>query len=269
MNMKVYVIGTGRLNNDYNLSQSLWTLATRDNPNPRAQWYQGPSYAVLIEHPTVGWILYDLGSDPKSDEIWPEVITKECFWTPVEGETMEEALAKLDLKPSDIDVCVMSHMHMDHIGNMKLFKDTADFYASRPEAEHAFCTVLGSPDPADHGFYNRDDVLADRKSLTYVEEDTEELFPGIDAYILPGHTPGVLGLLLHMDKGQNIFLVSDALNSIVNYEGRLPGVCSDTKAYGESRRKIKKIEKANNAWVWFGHDIGQFNSLKKIPEYYD
>ncbi|WP_449315134.1 N-acyl homoserine lactonase family protein [Rubneribacter sp.] len=267
--MKVYVIGTGRLNNDYNLSQSLWTLGTRDNPAPETAWYQGPSYAVLIDHPTVGWILYDLGSDPRSDELWPEAIANECFWTPVEGETMEEGLAALGLKPADIAVCVLSHMHMDHIGNMRLFADTADFYVSRAEAEHAFCTVMATPDPAGHGFYNRDDVLCPRKSLTYVEEDTVGLFPGIDAYLLPGHTPGVLGLLLHLEKEKDVLLVSDALNSIVNYHGRLPGICDDTAAYRASAKKIKRIEQANDAWVWFGHDIDQFNSLRKIPDFYE
>lgn len=266
--MKAYVIDCGRLNNDYNLSQSHWVMGTKSNPTPEITWYQGPSYAVLIEHPEVGWILYDLGSDPNSNEIWPESTVNECFYSPVEGATMEEGLAKLGLKPEDINVVVMSHMHMDHIGNMALFKDTADFYVARAEAENAFCVVSATPDAAAHGFYNREDVLAPRKSLTYIDEDTKDLFPGIDAVLLPGHTPGVLGLVLHME-GQDIMLVSDALNSIENYNGRLPGVCADTVSFYESLKKIKKLEKENDAWIWFGHDIDQFNSLKKIPEYYE
>lgn len=267
MNMKVYVIGCGRMNNDANLSQQLWNMATRDNPNPPARWYQGPSYAVLIEHPTAGYILYDMGSNPLSDEIWPKSLSNECFYSPVEGETMEEGLATLGLEPKDINYVVISHMHMDHIGNMMLFNETADFYVSRKEAEYAFCLVSATPDPTKHGFYNRSDVLADRKSLTYVDEDTEDLFPGIDAVLLPGHTPGVMGLVLHMDGG-TLMLVSDAMNSSMNWEG-LPGVCADPITYRKSVAKIKKLRDKYDAEVWFGHDIDQFNSLKKIPEYYE
>lgn len=265
--MKVYVIGCGRLNNDANLSQAHWNMATRDNPNPETKWYQGPSYAVLIDHPTAGYILYDMGSNPLSDEIWPESLSNECFYTPVEGETMEEGLAKIGLVPEDIDKVVMSHMHMDHIGNMALFKDTADFYVARAEAEHAFCTVLATPDPTKHGFYNRADVLADRKSLTYVDEDEEDFFPGIDTILLPGHTPGMLGLVLHLDGG-NLILVSDAMNSAMNWEG-LPGVCADPVSYRKSVEKIRKLRDKLDADVWFGHDIDQFNGLRKVPEFYE
>lgn len=265
--MRVYVIGCGRMNNDYNLSQSHWNMATRENPVIESTWYQGPSYAVLIEHPTAGYILYDLGSNPKSDEIWPKSLSNECFYSPVEGETMEEGLARIGITPADVNHVVISHMHMDHIGNISLFKDTADFYVSRAEAEHAFCTVLASPDPTQHGFYNREDVTAKLKSLTYVEEDTEDLFPGIDAVLLPGHTPGVMGLVLHLE-GQDIMLVSDALNAQCNFDGRLPGVCADTVSFYRSLKKIKNLKKRYDAVVWYGHDIEQFNGLKKIPEYY-
>lgn len=267
VDMKVYVIGTGRMYNDYNLSQAHWTLGTRENPKPEITWYKGPSYAVLIEHPTAGYILFDMGSNPRSTEIWPKSVTDTCYHIPVEGETMEEGLASIGLEPKDINYVVMSHMHMDHIGNTQLFKDTAEFFVGRKEAEYAFSLVLADPNPDTHGFYNKDDVIATRKKVTYIDED-RELFPGIDVINLPGHTPGLIGLILHM-KGKNIMLVSDALNAQANYDGRLPGVVRDPISYVQSREKIKKLEKENDAWVWYGHDIEQFNGLKKIPEYYE
>lgn len=264
--MKVYVIGCGRLNNDINLSYSNMVIGTRENPNPETVWYQGPSYCVLIEHPTAGYILYDIGSAPNSDELWPSCITETCYYTPIEGETLTGGLAKIGLEPKDIKHIIISHMHMDHIGNIQLFKDTAEFYVTKAEAEFAFTTVMQSTDPSTHGFYNRADVLADLKTVHYVEEDGE-LFDGIHAVILPGHTPGVMGIIIELEE-KNLLLTSDALNAQINYDGRLPGVIADPVSFFKSLKKIKKLEKQYNAAVWYGHDIAQFKSLKKIPEYY-
>lgn len=264
--MKVYVIGCGRLNNDINLSYNNYNVGTRTNPKVETVWYQGSSYCVLIDHPEAGYVLYDIGSAPNSDELWPECITETCYYSPVEGETLTEGLAKLGLAPEDIKHIVISHMHMDHIGNIQLFKDTAEFWVSRPEAEFAFTTVMNGTDPANHGFYNRADVLAELKVVHYVDEDCE-LFSGIHAVILPGHTPGVMGLVLELED-RNLILTSDSLNAQINYDGRLPGVIADTVSFYRSLDKIKKLQKRYDAMVWFGHDIAQFNSLKKIPEFY-
>ena len=107
--MKVYVIGCGRLNNDINLSYNNYNIATKEKPQVETVWYQGPSYCVLIEHPTTGYILYDIGSDPRSEELWPDCITETCYHTPVEGETLTEGLAKLGLEPKDIKHVIISH----------------------------------------------------------------------------------------------------------------------------------------------------------------
>ena len=264
--MKAYIINTGSLMNDINLTYAHAVQAKRSDPNPPAQWLEVPTYAVLIDHPEAGWILYDLGSHEKSNEIWPESTVDGCYYVPKEGATMTEQLAVLGLKPSDINYVIMSHMHMDHIGNMQLFKDTAEFYVSRAEAANAFLTVCSSPDRTKHGFYNKPDVLAEVKALHYVDEDCE-LFPGIESIILPGHTPGTMGLIVHLDS-KTIILTSDALNGRRNYNGQLPGVIADSVSFFKSLEKIKKLEKKYDAEIWFAHDMEQFNTFKKVPEFY-
>lgn len=264
--MKAYIINTGELHNDINGSFAGTVSATRSDPNPDTVWYASPSYCVLIDHPTVGWILYDIGTDPHYNEILPRSITEVCYHVPLPGATMTEQLALLGLAPADIRYVIISHMHMDHIGNIHLFADTADFFVARAEAEHAFTTVMSSTDPKMHGCYVRKDVLAPVKKLHYIEEDCT-LFPGIDAVLLPGHTPGTLGLILHF-KTRNVLVVSDALNGRRSYNGQLPGTIWDTVSWRKSLKKIKKLEAEHNAEVWFGHDSAQFNSFKKIPEFY-
>ena len=267
--MKVYAINTGVLDYDINVAYTGYNLASPDNPNPDAVWYTAPTYAVLIDHPTEGWIMYDLGSRPDSMDVWPESLIEAavCYYRPIEGATIEEQLATVGIKPEDVKHVVLSHMHMDHMGNVELFADTADFWVSKPEAEAAFTAVMQSADAESSGAYFKRDVLTPMKRLHYVEEDCE-LFPGIDAIILPGHTPGLMGLVLHLED-KPIILMSDGANSIETYSGNYaPPAGYSSKDWRASVAKVKKLQKELDADVWFGHDMDQFNSLKKVPEYY-
>lgn len=264
--MKLYIIKTGFMRHDINTSFALAVQATQDNPEPKPQWFESHSYAVLIEHPQAGWILYDMGSSPDSNEQWPESISNGCSYFKVEGETMQEQLDLLDLKPGDIDYVIMSHMHMDHIGNIHLFEDTAEFFVARREAEHAFCSVMSSQNPAEHGFYSRKDVLANVRKLNYIDEEYE-IFPGIHTILLPGHTPMVLGLRLEMEECSRL-LVSDALFSQRSLDGWMAGTVYDTVGWRKSRERLQRMQSEYDAEIFFGHDPDQNAAFRKLPEYY-
>lgn len=80
-------------------------------------------------------------------------------------------------------------------------------------------------------------LLYTRKRVTYIDSD-EELFPGIQVIMLPGHTPCILGMVLHLESGTLIF-PSDATNEARNYSGMLPGGVLNSIGYLESIKKIK------------------------------
>lgn len=262
--MKAWILKSSACKSDINTSFAFATKATRDNPNPESVWHVSPNYAVLIEHPDAGYIMYDMGTPSDPENIWDASICNGCCYIPIEGETIEEQLQLLGLVPADINYVVISHMHMDHIGTIQAFKDTAVFYVSRAEAEYAFTTVMATTDRSKHGFYNRTDVLADMKELRYVEEDGE-IFEGVEAILLPGHTAGTMGLILHMEN-KNLFIVSDAVVHRKNYEGWKPGTVYDTVNWEKSLNKIKKLEKKYNAQILFGHSE---EGLKTIPDYFE
>lgn len=52
------------------------------------------------------------------------------------GQDLSVGLAELGLKPSDIEIVVLSHLHFDHIGNNELFT-RARFYVQRDELPQA------------------------------------------------------------------------------------------------------------------------------------
>ena len=81
-----------------------------------------PALAILIKHPTAGYILYDTGNDDAWRDSYTDHI-KEVY--PIsECLTIKEALAKEGLTPEDIDVLILSHLHFDHAGGMKYFVNT-------------------------------------------------------------------------------------------------------------------------------------------------
>lgn len=264
--MKVYILFMGDTYADSNYTVMGDTLATVANPTAPHRLLNTPSYSVLIQHPTAGWILYDTGFADDWENLPKHILDSVRLEKP-ETATMTYQLSLLGLKPEDINHVIISHMHYDHIGNNKLFADTADFYVPKEEASEIFRLVFSSRNPEDYGYYVRDDVLLPVRSMTYMDRD-EELFPDMKVIMLPGHCACVMGLLLHLEGG-TVFFPSDACNERRNYDGQFPGALFDSAAYRESIRRIKYLEKKYHAQVFFPHDKAQLNTMKKCPEYYE
>ncbi|GAB2046019.1 N-acyl homoserine lactonase family protein [Agathobaculum sp. TL06] len=263
--MRAYILDLGSMQSDSNLAYWGSTLATRAQPNMPHHMNTTPSYAVLIDHPQAGWILYDTGmGDPNE---WPRHILETVLAEQAPTMTMEYQLHLLGLKPADINYVIISHMHMDHIGNDRLFGDTAEFFVAKDELAFASQMVMSSKNLVDHGFFIREDVLWPRKRLHYLDRD-EELFPGIEVILLPGHTPGLVGLVVHLDSGTLIF-PSDAIADRKNYEGFPPANLHDSLRYRQSIRKVKDLQKKYRAQVFFSHDPVMIQQeMKKAPDYY-
>lgn len=269
--IKVYPLYLGDMHSDSN--GTVWgdTMATVAEPNAPHRLGDAPSVAFLIDHPQVGYILYDTGMPDDPATAWPQFMLESVKFEKPEGTRMVEQLALVGIKPEDIKYVITSHMHMDHIGNDHLFAEKADFFVGKAEAEHAYSLVLGTNalskiKPSARGYYIKKEVLQDRKSITYIDRDME-LFPGIEVALCPGHTPGVLILIVHLDGG-TLILTEDALNEQRNYDGVLPGGVYDSLGYRASIDKIHQLARKYEARVFFGHDAKQFAQMKKAPEFY-
>lgn len=265
--MKAYILPTGVIWSDLNNNVAHAVHASASDRNPDLVFGPGPMYAVLIDHPTAGWILFDTGAPLDAAERWPACIMRDLELTFGPGEDLVEQLATIGVRPCDIGHVIVSHMHMDHMGNAYLFAETADFWVAKAEAEHALTTVFSTPDPAQHGFYSKAEVTLPFRRLVYVEEDGE-LFPGIDAVLLPGHTPGTMGIVLHLEGG-TVIVTSDGIYRQENFEGTPPGVLHDSVAWRATLAKVRKLQKRYDAKLWFGHDPTLFPTLRKIPAYYE
>jgi glyoxylase-like metal-dependent hydrolase (beta-lactamase superfamily II) len=267
-NTKVYILNLGKLECDENWMVAMSTVATKDNKNVATHWVEIPVYAVLIDHPE-GKILFDLGCHPQASEgHWcPELVNIFPF-TFAEHQRLENQLKLVNIRPEDITTVILSHMHLDHIGNIDLFKH-AEVYVSRKEFEYAQTLVHSNQDPKSHGAYIKSEVVAPVKCYHLLNEDTE-IFPGIEFIALPGHTAGSSGLIVHLEKEGVLIFPMDAIYNKTVYgpPARASGLVYDSIAFFKSIERVRSLAKKYQAQVMFSHDMAVFENMKKAPDYY-
>src|SRR5512139_1324660 len=69
------------------------------------------SYTVLVDHPD-GLFLFDTGFDHEFMDRW----TPQDNAIASPDQAVVPQLAKLGVKPKDIDCIIQSHLHIDHVG---------------------------------------------------------------------------------------------------------------------------------------------------------
>jgi Zn-dependent hydrolases, including glyoxylases len=266
--MKMYFLQNGWLECDENGMVLNKVKGTIKDKSPTHKWIKIPVWCVAINHPQKGWILFDTGADPNGMKgAWPAATTDSYPYYYNNDQLLINQLSLIGLKPSDIKTVVLSHGHFDHAGNLSLFTN-ADVYWSKADYDYADAGLKNATGLAFGGFM-RADHNAPVKSLQMVTTDFA-LAPGIEVINVPGHTPGVLGLVIHLQSGTYI-LPSDAVYTPENYglPAKLAGSFYDNLSFIKSIEKIHELEKYYNAKVMFSHDMEVYQTFKFAPDYYE
>jgi glyoxylase-like metal-dependent hydrolase (beta-lactamase superfamily II) len=221
-------------------------------PNYLAYWMGEPMYSNQppLNYYMMYWlikardrnILVDVGSGPG-------------FARSFQGYQSPEAmLAKLRLKPSDIDTIILTHPHFDHLDGMGFFKTSrvliqraAYRYAVEESPEFRF--FRNSIYPRRKDTYTLVDLMWDNR-LKLLDGD-KEVFPGIKVIRVDGHYPG-LQIVAVKTEGKPVVIASDAVHIYDNIEKDRPmGLFQ-----GEVRDVIKAYETIRefNGIVLPGHD---------------
>lgn len=267
--MKVYVLDTGYLETDKNNVVSGATIGTYSNPHVKNKWIKLPVMAVLIDHPE-GKILYDLGSNPEAmNGYWPKNLQEIYPLYQRNKQRLENQLALCGTKPEEINKVIISHMHLDHAGNLDMFKH-ADVYVSKADFVHAQTQVRLSSDPLTHGGYIKADLDVSVKQYHLVEGDFE-FAKGVEIINLPGHTPGLLGIVVHLKKEGTLIFPQDCIytSEIYGPPAKAAGLLYNSVDFFKSIEKVRALEKKYNAKVFFSHDEAFFKTIKVAPKYYE
>jgi glyoxylase-like metal-dependent hydrolase (beta-lactamase superfamily II) len=231
----------------------------------------------VIKHPK-GNVLFDTGNNDT-------IIKDPSYWganfealKPVNTPdvAIDTQLQKIDLKPDDIKYVVVSHLHLDHGGNVGKFPKST-IVVQKDEIRNAFWPEAGTGGP-----YIIGDVMPlraagadypNKVSMLQLEGDLDLFGDGtIVVKRWVAHTPGSQMMTVRLKNTGLVILTGDNVYFRENVEKSLPpnivlayNPSGFLTAYEWIRHKMA-TEKAD---FFTAHDPDAFKAMKKAPEFYD
>ena len=203
-----------------------------------------PVSAYLIEHPK-GLVLIDTGwhTDVRINQLrylGPILYMINKAYLPA-GEAIDEQLAQLGSKTSDIDYLVLSHLDCDHVSGLHLVKDAKKILVSRLDTEAAKADPIRYSHKMWKGVEMEHFEFTDSKYGPY--KKSFDLF-GDDSIVfvyVPGHSKGLAATLIQ-NNGKHVLLTSDCGYARKSWEKMiLPGVIQNKKELTESLKWVKMM----------------------------
>ena len=165
-------------------------------------------------------------------------------------------LARAGLAPADIDLLILTHSHIDHVGGIADFARAPILVAAADRAEPR-PLYFGGTRPMD---------WPDRTYVT-VDADTT-LAPGLDLLLVPGHVPGQLALHLTLPRTGAVLLTGDAISRPAEIAEGFD-TAHDPAAARHSAARLVALAARTGAFVIYGHGPEQWPLLRKAPAHYD
>jgi 4-pyridoxolactonase len=270
---------------------SLLDNGTMALPDYKLFWGRGTgelirfaSYAVLIDHPD-GLFLFDTGFDRDFMDTW----TKQDNAVATAEQQVVPQLAKLGMKPADIDCIINSHVHIDHVGGNKHFPNATlvmnekEYEAAKnpmPFEYQSYSDLSFDPELHRLNFLGVRDILKRTgtaeeeppvdKSPKYklLQRDTE-LAKGLWLYDLPGHSAGQMGMIVEVGGRKPMFFPADCCHLPRHLEEMIvPGFHVDPVAGYRSLERVKSLRSQHDAEIFWGHPPGDSLVYEKAPAWY-
>jgi glyoxylase-like metal-dependent hydrolase (beta-lactamase superfamily II) len=266
--MKLYMFSSGALTIGKHILQN---LAPQDT-------IKIPVGFFVVMHPK-GNVLFDTGNNDK-------IITDPSYWgpafqrlSPVNTPDMaiDAQLAKIGLKPDDIKYVVVSHLHLDHGGNVAKFPSST-LVVQKDEIRTAFWPEPGMARgyiPGDVAPLRSDvgEAMPNKYKMIQLHGDMD-IF-GDNSVVVKrwvGHTPGSQMMVVRLPKTGTIILTGDNAYFRENVEKNiLPNVvlAYDPPGILRAYEWIRLLQATEKADFFSAHDPDAFKALKKPPEFYE
>ncbi|WP_406404995.1 N-acyl homoserine lactonase family protein [Streptomyces sp. NBC_00879] len=260
---KVHVLDCGAMSCDLTwlLLKPGRTLRSRADRGRPVDWYPCTTHAVLVETPE-GTLLWDTSCPRDWESRWEPTGLQEFFpYDRVsEEQYLDARLGQLGVSPDQLDYVVLSHLHFDHAGNVRMFAEAgARLVCHADEKRFAF---------GYEGAFTGAHLKADYEGLDFetVTGDTE-ILPGVTLIETPGHTPGTMAMNVDLPETGSMIFTSDAVYLGDSYgPPAIPAaIVNDLTAWYASVEKIRGLAERLDATVIFGHDAEQLRSLRLAP----
>lgn len=215
-----------------------------------------PTLAVLIRHPRVGYILYDTGNDPHWRETYNAAMKQTYPITRL--VSIEDALWKEGLTPSDISCLIVSHLHFDHAGGLRQFCKT-------PAGGHVIVSQLELESALRHcqdpGSAYMSPLFCDLPGITFQPvADSCEVAEGVSLFLQHCHTAGLMGLRVDLAEAGTVLFTSDSVYTAASDQNRLPpggAINRSTEEFYRNLEQLHAMRTACNGTFFYGHDIDQ------------
>lgn len=225
-----------------------------------------PIWVWVIEHPE-GLIIVDTGENSDSMKV-DKYLSKESWYARYQFKNacnvkigreseIDKQLQKVNLKPEDIKLVVLTHMHLDHIDGLKYFPKqeimVGNFEYNHPD--NVFKSILPN--------WFKPNKLAYKKNKIEV---FNEAFPITQAEDLlyvptPGHTLGHSSLVFRTDDFDIIFAGDSSYDQAQVIDGELPGANTDYIKTAETYKKLLAYGKLRKSIYLPTHDANSGQRL--------
>ena len=268
--MKLYAFSSGALTIGKGVLQNFGPM---DPP------IQIPVGFFVIHHPK-GNVLFDTGNNDKIiDDInyWPKGAQG---LNPVRTPdvAIDAQLRKIGMTPDDIKYVVVSHMHLDHGGNIAKFPH-ATLIIQRDEINFAMF-----PDEPFNGPFIREDAWALRApngsdkpnamNMVILENQDYDIF-GDGSIVVKharGHTKGHQMMVVRLPKKGMTILTGDNVYFRENVTKHIPPnlvLAYDPAGIMKAYDYIRLMMATEGADYFTAHDPDAYKAMKHAPEYYE
>jgi len=210
-------------------------------------------------------ILVDSGvSDQEHADRWHAETN--CRINP--GQSMV-ALEKIGVKPEEIDLILLTHLHWDHAYNLDKYKN-AEICVAKEELAYALM-----PLPPHYFYYEHWNIgltpwfTKSIQRMKTIDLVSQKIVDQVAMIPTPGHTPGSMSVVVETENGPYV-ICGDAVMTQENLTGNparhtaytMTGNFMDYQATWRSIALISEIVKADKTRVLATHDPAALSKLR-------
>jgi N-acyl homoserine lactone hydrolase len=202
----------------------------------------------LIKHGDQ-YLLWDTGHAMTTPNVAPKV-------------SIVDQLAKIEVKPEQINFVGISHYHADHTGQVASFPQ-ATLLIGKGDWD-----AITSPKPAEGvNFKPFEGWIKGENKVEPVALDKDVFGDGsVIMLYTPGHTPGHHSLWVKLPEMGNVIITGDAAHFRENFDGDgVPAFNFDRAQTIASLERLKKIASVYKATIIIQHDARDVDKLPAFP----